>query len=61
MSLSDKRVVVVGGTSGMGLATARLAAELGAEVVAAGRRPVEERDPLAGVTPARVDTTDEAS
>ena len=35
MSLSEKRVVVVGGTSGMGLATARLAAELGAEVVAA--------------------------
>jgi len=29
MSLSDKRVVVIGGTSGMGLATARLAAELG--------------------------------
>ena len=61
MSLSEKRVVVVGGTSGMGLATARLAAELGAEVVAAGRRPLEERDPLAGVTQTRVDATDEAS
>jgi NAD(P)-dependent dehydrogenase (short-subunit alcohol dehydrogenase family) len=61
MSLTDKRVVVVGGTSGMGLATARLAAELGATVVAAGRRRFEERDPLAGVTHAHVDTTDEAS
>jgi NAD(P)-dependent dehydrogenase (short-subunit alcohol dehydrogenase family) len=45
----------------MGLATARLAAKLGARVVAAGRRRLEERDPLAGVTQARVDTTDEAS
>ena len=61
MSLSDERVVVVVGTSGMGLATARLAAELGAAVVAAGRRPLEEREPLAGVAQARVDTTDEAS
>ena len=51
----------LGGTSGMGLATARLAAELGAAVVAAGRRPFEEREPLHGVTQARVDTTDEAS
>src|SRR5262249_61809853 len=61
MSLRDKRVVVIGGTNGMGLATARLAAELGAAVVAAGRRPLEEREPLAGVTQARGDTTDEAS
>jgi len=60
MSLGDKRAVVIGGTSGMGLATARLAAELGAAVVAAGRRPLEEREPLAGDTQARVDTTDEA-
>jgi NAD(P)-dependent dehydrogenase (short-subunit alcohol dehydrogenase family) len=61
MSLGDKRVVVIGGTSGMGLATARSAAERGARVVAAGRRPLEERESLAGVTQARVDTTDEAS
>ena len=60
MSLGGKRAVVIGGTSGMGLATARLAAELGAAVVAAGRRPLEEREPLAGDTQARVDTTDEA-
>ena len=61
MSLGDKRAVVIGGTSGMGLATARLAAELGAAVVAPGHRPLDEREPLAGVTQARVDTTDEAS
>lgn len=60
-SLEGKRVVVVGGTSGMGLATARMAAELGAEVVAAGRRALEHREPLEGVTHALVDTTDEAS
>jgi NAD(P)-dependent dehydrogenase (short-subunit alcohol dehydrogenase family) len=39
----------------------RLAAQLGAEVVAAGRRPLKERQALEGVTQARVDTTDEAS
>lgn len=61
MSLDGRRVVVVGGTSGMGLATARLVAQLGARVVAAGRRPLEAREPLEGVEQARVDTTEEAS
>ncbi len=37
MELTGTRVVVVGGTSGIGLATARLAAERGARVVATGR------------------------
>jgi NAD(P)-dependent dehydrogenase (short-subunit alcohol dehydrogenase family) len=54
-------VVVVGGTSGMGLATVRRASELGAETVAAGRRALDEREPLAGVIQARVDITDESS
>jgi NAD(P)-dependent dehydrogenase (short-subunit alcohol dehydrogenase family) len=45
----------------MGRATARLAAQHGAEVIAAGRRSLEGREPLEGVTQARVDTTDEAS
>ncbi len=37
MSLSGKNVVVIGGTSGIGLATAIAASELGANVFAAGR------------------------
>jgi NAD(P)-dependent dehydrogenase (short-subunit alcohol dehydrogenase family) len=61
VSLTGKRVVVVGGTSGMGLATARLAAQLGADVVAAGRRPPESRSAVDGVRQAQVDVTDEAS
>lgn len=35
MSLADQRVVVIGGSSGMGLATARAAAEAGASVMIA--------------------------
>lgn len=37
MTLMDKRLVIIGGTSGMGLATARAAAARGAQVVIAGR------------------------
>lgn len=37
MSVSGASVVVIGGSSGMGLATARLAAEQGAEVTIVGR------------------------
>jgi NAD(P)-dependent dehydrogenase (short-subunit alcohol dehydrogenase family) len=62
VTLAGTRVVVVGGTSGMGLATARAAAAQGAEdVVAAGRRPVADRAPVDGVRQAQVDVTDEAS
>jgi NAD(P)-dependent dehydrogenase (short-subunit alcohol dehydrogenase family) len=61
VTLADARVVVVGGTSGMGLATARAAAAQGADVVAAGRRPVEGRAPIEGVRHAQVDVTGEAS
>ena len=38
MSLTAKKVVVVGGTSGLGLATAQAAAKEGAQVVIAGSR-----------------------
>jgi NAD(P)-dependent dehydrogenase (short-subunit alcohol dehydrogenase family) len=56
--LSGQRVVVAGGTSGMGLATVRAAAAMGAEVIAAGRRPVAEREPVPGVRQVAADVTD---
>jgi NAD(P)-dependent dehydrogenase (short-subunit alcohol dehydrogenase family) len=59
--LSGQRVVVAGGTSGMGLATARAAAALGAEVIAAGRRPAAAREPVPGLRQAVADVTDEQS
>jgi NAD(P)-dependent dehydrogenase (short-subunit alcohol dehydrogenase family) len=67
--LAGRRVVVVGGTSGMGAATARAAAAAGARVVVAGRRPVAERTAGAGsgeavgggLEHAVVDVTDESS
>lgn len=39
MSLANQRLLIVGGTTGMGLATARLANERGADVLVAGRSP----------------------
>lgn len=39
MDLHDQRVVVLGGTSGIGLATAKAAACLGAQVTVVSRRP----------------------
>ncbi len=38
MSLEKQRIVIIGGSSGIGLATARLLAEARAEVIIAGRR-----------------------
>jgi NAD(P)-dependent dehydrogenase (short-subunit alcohol dehydrogenase family) len=59
--VDGQRIVVVGGTSGMGLATVRAAADRGAHVIAAGRRPVAERDSVPGVEQREVDLTDESS
>jgi NAD(P)-dependent dehydrogenase (short-subunit alcohol dehydrogenase family) len=42
MSLKDKHVVLIGASSGMGLATAKAAAEAGAKVTLVSRKP----DPL---------------
>ncbi|HET6292927.1 MAG TPA: SDR family oxidoreductase [Kribbella sp.] len=39
MTLQDKRVVVLGGTSGIGLATAQLAADQGATLIVASSNP----------------------
>jgi len=61
LNLAGQRVVVVGGTSGMGAATVRAARELGADIVSAGRRSLSERKPAGGVREVVVDTTDEQS
>jgi NAD(P)-dependent dehydrogenase (short-subunit alcohol dehydrogenase family) len=61
MAMTGQRVVVVGGTSGMGLATVRATAELGAEVFAAGTRPLAQRESIAGVEQVEVDVTDQES
>ena len=45
MSLSGKRVVVIGGSSGIGFAIAHLAATEGAEVVIASRNLDRARAP----------------
>src|SRR3954469_13669358 len=64
-SLRGQKVVIVGGTSGMGLGAARAAAEAGAEVVIAGRRPEAARPTGDGekdrFAHAVVDITDEPS
>jgi NAD(P)-dependent dehydrogenase (short-subunit alcohol dehydrogenase family) len=63
--LEGKRVVVVGGTSGMGLGAVRAAVDAGADVVVAGRRPETARAPghpeARRLTHAVVDVGDEAS
>ncbi len=47
MTLQDQRVVLLGGTSGIGLATARLAAEHGASVIVASSNPSSVQRALA--------------
>ncbi len=60
-SLSDLCVVVVGGSSGIGLAVARAALARGAEVIVASRDPQRAGDALQGVGLVAVDVTDERS
>jgi NAD(P)-dependent dehydrogenase (short-subunit alcohol dehydrogenase family) len=60
--LEGRRVVIVGGTSGMGLATAHAAHSSGAHVIAAGRRPPDQRNARTdGIVQETVDITDESS
>ncbi len=63
--LAGKNVVVIGGTSGIGLATALAASDLGARVWAAGRSDehVESAKRIAGdrVTVMKADTHDQES
>lgn len=64
MSLEDKRVVIIGGTSGIGLAVARGALAEGAGVVVGSSRERKVggvKDTLPGVEASVVDVKDEAS
>jgi NAD(P)-dependent dehydrogenase (short-subunit alcohol dehydrogenase family) len=64
MSLDGKRVVVIGGASGIGFAVAAVSKEIGAEVVIASRNAEKVAaavDRLPGATGGTVDLRDEAS
>ena len=64
ISLDGKRVIVIGGASGIGFAVATLAKELGAEVVIASRNAAKVEAAVArlpGATGRIVDLRDEAS
>jgi NAD(P)-dependent dehydrogenase (short-subunit alcohol dehydrogenase family) len=50
MTISGKKAIVFGGTSGIGLATTKMLAESGATVVAIGRSPSKAEHLPAGVT-----------
>jgi NAD(P)-dependent dehydrogenase (short-subunit alcohol dehydrogenase family) len=64
-SLAGQRVVVVGGTSGMGLGAVRAALRAGARVVAASRRPETARESVPSeegrLEQASLDITDETA
>lgn len=59
MMIQGKRVLVVGGTSGIGAAVARVATAAGAEVITASRREVEA-SAAPGANHIRLDISDEA-
>ena len=59
--LAGKRIVIIGGTSGMGRGTAMAAIAEGAEVIIAGRRALAERPVIAGIDHEIVDVAEEPS
>ena len=65
MTVQDQRVVVLGGTSGIGLATARLAADQGATVIVASSNPSSVQRALTALPSSAsgqaVDLTDSAA
>ena len=61
MDVTGKKAIVFGGTSGIGLATTRQLAALGARVVAVSRDPSKAGDPPAGVSLAKCDVLDRAA
>ncbi len=58
MDVSGKRAMVFGGTSGIGLATARQLAALGAEVIAISRNPERAGEVPEGITLRQCDALD---
>ncbi|MEO9781742.1 MAG: SDR family oxidoreductase [Sedimentitalea sp.] len=61
MNVSGKKAIVFGGTSGIGLATAKQLAALGATVVATSRNPEKIGEAPEGVTVAKCDVRDTAA
>jgi len=58
MNVDGKKAIVFGGTSGIGLATTKQLAALGARVLAVSRDPSKAGTPPAGVTLAKCDVLD---
>ena len=58
MKVSGKKALVFGGTSGIGLATAKQLVELGAEVISISRHPEKAGDGLEGISLQQCDVRD---
>lgn len=58
MDIAGKKAIVFGGTSGVGLATVKQLAALGAEVVAVSRQPTKAGDVPSGVSLMKCDVRD---
>jgi len=58
MDVKGKKAIVFGGTSGIGLATSKRLAALGAEVIAISRNPEKAGDVPAGITLKKCDVLD---
>jgi NAD(P)-dependent dehydrogenase (short-subunit alcohol dehydrogenase family) len=58
LDVTEKKALVFGGTSGIGLATAKQLVELGAEVVSISRHPEKAGDELKGISLQQCDVRD---